>query len=92
MSMILIKKDKSSWIKLKLSEFKFKEADELFYELINSNNYNQEVIGRYEEIRKTYVEKFFSEKIALPHKFDQEQLSAISSIYKNTLVSARAGS
>ncbi len=92
MSIILTQRWKTSEIDLKLSEFKFKEADELFYELIKWNKDNQEALGKYEELRRIYVEKFFSEKIILPHKFDQEQLFAISSIYKNTLVSARAGS
>jgi DNA helicase-4 len=92
MSVILTQRRQSSEIEMKLSEFKFNEADEIFYELIKWSNYSQESLDGYEELRRTYVEEFFSKKIPLPHNFDQEQLSAISSIYKNTLVSARAGS
>lgn len=92
MSIVLSQSTKTSEIELHLSEYKFKEADELFYVLIKWNKDNLEILDKYESLRRKYIEKFFSEKIILHHKFDKEQISAISSIYKNTLVSARAGS
>ena len=55
MSVILTQRRETSEIELKLSEFKFKEADELFYELTKWNHNNQEVLDKYEKLRRVHV-------------------------------------
>jgi len=64
-----------------LKDFKFKDADTLFYK--------KKIITKeeYENLKKKYVIQYFSSE-----KIDEEKALAISSISPNVLLKARAGS
>ena len=83
------KKDIFNNIEDLLKEFKFKKADLMFEEYWDFFGFNVE---KYEKYKVKYLELYFKNNYNLEFWYDNEQLEAISSIRKNTLVTARAGS
>ena len=85
---------RSPWEQIEklLSDFEFKEADDLFGHLIQYQPQAEQFFDRYERHKTKYVGEYLSQKFGNAATFDLDQLSAISTIRKNTIVSARAGS
>ncbi len=75
-------------IKNLLEIFEFGEADKIARSFSRADNFSSE----YEDLRSKSIGKYLSTYFRNAWKFDFDQLSAISSTGKNTIVSARAGS
>lgn len=72
-----------------LTAYKFKEADSIFQKYWDLFGFD---IDKYEEYKAKFLWEYFMNNFYLKFWYDSEQLEAISSIHKNTLVTARAGS
>ena len=70
-----------------LRSYRFKEAD-----LMIENHWALFDISKYEVAKAVYLGKYFNDRFDLKFSYDKEQLEAIASIHKNTLVTARAWS
>lgn len=70
-----------------LSAYRFKEAD-----LMIKKHWDLFDISKYEAFKAIYLGKYFNSRFDLKFSYDTEQLEAIASIHKNTLVTARAWS
>ena len=72
-----------------LKKHNFKEADLMFNKHWDYYGFN---IKKYEEYKALYLANYFNDNFKLKFWYDKEQLEAIASIHKNTLITARAGS
>lgn len=72
-----------------LAKYKFKEADSIFKKYWDIYGFD---INKYEQYKASYIWEYFKNNFELNFWYDSEQLEAIASIHKNTLVTARAGS
>lgn len=70
-----------------LKSFKFKEADLMF-----KKHWDIFDVNKYEKYKTEFMKLYFDTNYDLEFWYDKEQLEAIASIRKNTLVTARAGS
>lgn len=70
-----------------LRAYCFKEADSMI-----EKHWDLFDISKYESFKAEYLGKYFNDRFNLKFEYDSEQLEAISSIHKNTLVTARAWS
>lgn len=68
-----------------LVEYKFKDADKYFLK-----NISELPVNEYENLKSTYIRKWFEEKQNI--KINEEQSLSIAKISQNTLITARAGS
>ena len=70
-----------------LRSYRFKEAD-----LMIEKHWTLFDISKYEVAKAVYLGRYFNDKFDLKFSYDKQQLEAIASIHKNTLVTARAWS
>lgn len=72
-----------------IAKYNFKEADWIFKKYWAIFDFD---INKYEKYKAIYIWKYFYDNYNLKFWYDIEQLEAIASIHKNTLITARAGS
>lgn len=72
-----------------LNIYDFKWADILFEQYCDKYSFNT---SEYEKYKAWILRNYFTNKYNLRFEFDNEQLGAIASIHKNTLITARAWS
>ena len=72
-----------------LTAYKFKEADSIFEQYWALLGFDT---VKYEKYKAQFLRSYFMNNFYLKFGYDPEQLEAIASIHKNTLVTARAGS
>ncbi|MDP2090709.1 MAG: UvrD-helicase domain-containing protein [Candidatus Gracilibacteria bacterium] len=72
-----------------IAKYNFKEADGIFKKYGAIFDFD---INKYEKYKAIYIGKYFYDNYNLKFGYDIEQLEAIASIHKNTLITARAGS
>lgn len=72
-----------------LTAYKFKEADSIFLKYWALFGFD---IDKYEQYKAKFLWEYFMNNFYLKFWYDKEQLEAIASTHKNTLVTARAGS